>query len=547
MQSRKVEETVALGENERRQYQTTTVRESIFDLLRQHDLKAIFGNPGSTEIPMLQNYPMDFQYFMGLHEGTVISMAAGYALVTDRPAVVNLHTAVGVGNAMGAIVNAWHMHAPLIITAGQQDRRLLRSEPFLSGRLTELVQPYVKWSVEPHRAVDVPEAIERGFHISMSEPRGPVFISICMDGFDEVCPKIFSRKISYRTPPDPDAIQEIAHTLDLSKRIAIIAGEQIDAEGATPDVVKLAEKLNAGVYLPPLTYRWSFPSNHDLFRGRLPAAMRPIGEVLSPYDTVLVIGTNVFHYYPYVPGPIVREGTRVLQLTNDSNMASRAVIGDSVIGNVSLGVKELLRYIGSDEHLSPPPRPGTEQEIHASSPPKAEYVNQQLSIAFPPDVMIFDEAPSSSGDFVRQARVSEPKSYFLPASGSLGFAMPAAVGAALAQPGRPVVCIIGDGAAQFSIQSLWSAAKYDAPVTFIILNNGEYGILKSLTQLMNIQGLPDLNIPNINFEALSNGYGVEYRRVTEPDKLVGVVQEAISSLKPNVLEIPTDPEVGSLL
>ena len=188
----------------------TSVRERIFQVLKAHGLFVVFGNPGSTEMPFLENFHGDFSYILGLHEASVVAMAVGYSFLTDKPAVVNLHTAAGTGNAMGAIVTAWHAQAPLIITAGQQDRRHIRTEPRLWGRQVEFVKPYVKWSVEPQRSIDVPEAIERAYHIAMSEPKGPVFVSIPMDGLEEECPTVEIRSVSYRTAPDKSAIEEIA-------------------------------------------------------------------------------------------------------------------------------------------------------------------------------------------------------------------------------------------------------------------------------------------------------------------------------------------------
>ncbi len=173
----------------------TSVRERIFQVLKAHDLSVIFGNPGSTELPLLENFHGDYSYILGLQEASVVAMAVGYSYLIENAAVVNLHTAAGLGNAMGAIVTAWHSRAPLIITAGQQDRRQIYTEPYLWGRQQEFVLPYVKWSIEPHRSVDVPQAIERAYHIAMSEPKGPVFVSIPMDGMEDECPPIKTRKV----------------------------------------------------------------------------------------------------------------------------------------------------------------------------------------------------------------------------------------------------------------------------------------------------------------------------------------------------------------
>jgi benzoylformate decarboxylase len=522
-----------------------TVKDRIYEILRAHGLNVIFGNPGSTELPFLQEYPGDFSYILGLQEASVVAMATGYSLVTDNAAVVNLHTTAGTGNAMGAIVTAWHERAPIIITAGQQDRRIIPTEPFLWGRQAEFVKPYVKWSIEPHRAVDVPFTIERAYHVAMSEPRGPVFVSIPMDGLGEECPPLEARRVSYRTAPDPGQISELRTTLLEGKRIAIVAGEEVDESGAIGELVTLAEKLAADVFLTPISYRWSFPSNHRLFRGRLPPAAGPLAQRLAPYDTVFVVGAPIFLYYPYVPGEAIKHGTKVLQLTCDSSMSSRALVGRSYVGNVKLGLEEILKQgVGERTGAPPPEKRGETTRAEPTRPPSPRYVHEQLAEALPENVVIFEEDPSTEVHF--QAKILTGGSYFATASGGLGFAMPAAVGAALATK-RPVVALLGEGSAQYSIQSLWSSAHYGAAVTFIIFNNSEYAILKSFGQLLRVKNVPGLDIPGIDFEGLAKGYGVAYRKITEPDQIVSVVKEATRSGKPSVVEIPVDPSVTPLL
>ena len=173
-----------------------TVREVTFDLLRDLGMTTVFGNPGSTELPFLEDFPQDFRYVLGLQEASVLGMADGYAQGTGRAALVNLHTGPGLGNAMGAMVTAWHNRTPLVVTAGQQDRRHLVLDPMLSANLVELAQPYVKRSHEPERAEDVPREILRAYHTAMQAPKGPVFLSIPMNDWDAEAEPFEARRIS---------------------------------------------------------------------------------------------------------------------------------------------------------------------------------------------------------------------------------------------------------------------------------------------------------------------------------------------------------------
>jgi benzoylformate decarboxylase len=522
-----------------------TVREHVFETLRAHGILTLFGNPGSTELPFLANFPRDFRYILGLQEAAVTAMAIGHALAGDNAAAVNLHTFVGVGNAMSMIATAWHAQAPLLITAGQQDRRMIRTEPFLWGKQVEFVRPYVKWSVEPHRAVDVPEIIERGYHLAMTEPRGPVFISIPMDSLEDPCPPVVPREVSHRSAPDPGAVVRAASVLDRGTRIAIVAGSQADAALATADLVALAERLAAAVFLAPLSYRHSFPEDHRLYQGSLPPAQQPLADRLRPYDTLLVVGAPVFLYYPYVPGPPVHAGTEVVQLINDPSMASGALVGSSIVGDVALAVRQLLGLVKARAR-SAPPRRDPPAVGSASVPLRPDLVFGEMAKALPAHVILSVEAPSWQPFLMEHVRLHDPGSYYAAASGCLGFGLPAAVGIALARPDRPVVAIVGDGAAEYTIQGLWTAARYGVPVTFVVLDNREYAILKSFERFHHLKGVPGLDVPGVDFEGLARGYGLPFRRIAAPDEVRPALAAAFAAGVPNLVHVAIDPFVPRL-
>src|SRR6516164_6145916 len=159
-----------------------TVHQVAYELLRTHGMTTVFGNPGSNELPFLTQFPGDFRYILGLHEGVVLGMADGYAQATGQPVLVNVHSAAGLGNAMGVLVNATISHTPLVVVAGQQTRAMISLEAQLTNvDATQLPRPLVKWSVEPSRPQDVPAALARAIHTAMLPPRGPVFVSVPFD------------------------------------------------------------------------------------------------------------------------------------------------------------------------------------------------------------------------------------------------------------------------------------------------------------------------------------------------------------------------------
>ena len=524
-----------------------TVREVTFDVLRRLGARTIFGNPGSTELPFLKEFPEDFTYVLGLQEATVLAMAEGYAQGTGRASLVNLHTAPGLGNAMGAMVTAYHNKTPLVVTAGQQDRRHVALEPLLAGKLIELARPYVKRSHEPLRARDVPREVQRAYYTAMQHPRGPVFLSIPMDDWDAEAVVPPEREVSYGTVPDPEELARVAAALRGARDPAIVVGAGVDRAGALTDAVALAEKLRAPVWHDPVPALAGFPKDHALFRGNLAFGQRQVAEQLSGHDVVLILGAPVFLYYPYVPGPTVEEGTRVLQVTEDPDEAARAVVGESVVGDVGAAIRTLTEQLPEPERPMPsaPQRPPVPE---AATPISVEYVMHTISEVLPEGTAIFDESISSKAKLHRYVRPNRSGGYHTSAAGGLGFAMPASVGFKLADPDRQVACIIGDGSSMYSIQALWSAAQYGADVAFMVVNNSGYSILKGFRDVLGAgEKVPGLEVPDIDIVSVARGFGVEGEVVEKAEALGPAVERALGAGRPYLLDVVVDPQVPKLL
>ncbi len=523
-----------------------TVRETTFDLLRNLGITTVFGNPGSTELPFLKDFPDDFHYVLALQEASALGMAEGYAQGTDNAAFVNLHTAPGLGNAMGAMVTAYLDKTPLIVTAGQQDRRHLALEPLLSGRLVELARPYVKRSYEPPRAEDVPFELQRAYHTAMQHPRGPVFLSIPMDDWDAEAEPLALRKVAHRVAPDPDALRVMAEALARAKRPAIVAGPGVSRARAFGEVVALAEKLRAAVFQDAVSALAGFPQRHPLFQGFLRLAQGPVAEQLAPFDAVLVLGTPVFTYYPYVPGPTVREGTRVFQITDDPEEAARAAIGESVFADLALGAGGLAALLPDTERQAPvTPEPPPVPE--ATSSMSVAFVMHAIAEALPEDAVVVDESTSSKGVLHKYVRVSTVDGYHTSAAGGLGFCLPATVGLKLALPDRVVACVIGDGSSMYSIQALWTAAQENLSVPFIVINNSGYSILKAFRDTIGISDVPGLDLPGIDHVRIAEGLGCTGERVEEPGDLGPALKRALTADGPYLLDVAVDQTVPSLL
>jgi benzoylformate decarboxylase len=528
----------------------STVRGVTYDLLRGLGMTTIFGNPGSTEEPFLTEFPDDFRYILGLHEAVVVAMADGFAQASGTAAFVNLHTAAGVGNGMGALVTAWHNRAPLVVTAGHQTRQMLALEPWLVNReAVELPRPYVKWSYEPPRPQDVPAAIERAYHLAMAPPRGPVFVSIPMDDWDAPAEPRSPRRVESRTAPDDEALNEAAAILAAATNPALVVGGGVDRSGGWDAAVALAERLNASVWEAPAPERASFPQDHRLFQGALPLAMKPLTEQLDGYDVVLVVGAPVFRYYPHVPGPILPAGTRLIHITDDPDEAARAPAGEAIVGDPRIALERFAALVPPSTRPDPPPRTAPEEATPADPIPVA-YAMRAIAEAMPSEVVVVDESASSRATLFDQIRISRPGSYFFTGSGGLGFGLPAAVGIALAQPEVPIVCIVGDGAAMFGIHALWTAARYNVPIAFVVIDNGGYGILKAFAAFQRTSGVPGLDVPGLDIATVARGLGAEAHRITSVVDVPDALREAFHTVRcrpgPVLLNVVVDPQVGSL-
>ena len=526
-----------------------TVREATFELLRAHGMTTIFGNPGSTELPMLADFPEDFTYVLGLQELAVVGMADGFAQASGLPTHVNLHTAPGVGNAIGGIFNAQANKSPLVITAGQQVRPQIMIEANLTNRDAPLTPlPYVKWSHEPPRAADVPGAIARAIQHALLPPRGPAFVSIPMDDWneaadDERAGHATRRSVSGRQGPDPAALARLAATLEQAKNPVLVAGPDIDSAGGWSAAVALAEKQRLPVWASPATggSRLGFPENHPQFVGVLPPAIGPVSETLKEHDLVLVVGSSVFPYYPYIPGALLAPGSSLVAMTSDPGEAARAPMGDAIVGDVGLGLEQLVALVGESGRPGPDPRPEP-GEPQAAEPMSGSQAMAALAAAWPQDGIAVVETPSSTLSIRNRLRLSRPGSWYFGASGGLGFGISAAIGVQMAQPQRPVVCVLGEGSAQYGITALWTAVAYKVPVTFLVLRNDEYAILKWFSMLEQVQNAPGLDLPGLDVAAVARGYGMAAREVTDGEELTAALREDIAVEDgPRLLQVKVAP------
>src|SRR5262245_1003948 len=523
------------------------VREAVIDLLRALKMTTVFGNPGSTELPFLDRWPGDFRYILGLQEASVVGMADGYARATGRAAFCNLHSAAGVGHAMGNIYNAFRNQTPLVIAAGQQSRSLLPMNPFLGASDAALFpKPYVKWSSEPARGEDVPAAIAHAYHVAMQRPYGPTLVSIPFDDWGKRTRRVAARIISSDVAPDPHALDSLARALNEARRPVLVAGAEIDQDGAGEAMVALAERIGAPVWAAPFASRLVFPEDHELFAGCLSAAPEAISEALRGHDVVLVIGAPVFTFH--VPGEcaLFRGGARIFQITADGEALAAAPAGIGILGSLRQALPALIARIErrtASPALRKRERPATPKPDH---PIKAEYLLHQLSRLMPREAIIVEEAPVHRPAIQSYLPITRYGAFHTMASGGLGYSLPAGVGLALAEPTRRIICIIGDGSMMYSFQALWTAVQHTVALTVIVLNNQGYGALRSFAQMLQIRHAPSFDLPGLDFVALAKGMGCDALQIVRPEEISIVLSEAWARTNPFLIDVSVESAVPNL-
>jgi benzoylformate decarboxylase len=524
----------------------TSVKQATLDLLRAFGIRKVFGNPGSTELPFLSDWPDDIDYVLGLQEASVIGMADGYAQATRNAGFVNLHSAAGLGNALGNIYTAHRNQTPLVITAGQQARSILPLQAFLyAERASEFPRPYVKFGIEPARAEDVPAAIARAYYVAMQPPCGPTFVSVPIDDWTHQTQAVEARNVSRELGPDPDAMKALAAALGESKCPALVVGPGIDRAEAVDLMVRLAEKAKAAVWVSPFSARCSFPERHPQFAGFLHAAPAQLSDALRDHDLVVVIGAPVFTFHVEGHASIFDGSTAIFQITDDATAAAVTPRGTSIVATMKPALRMLLellpetkRAMPAGRTLAPAPR--------AADPIPVEFLLHTLSAAMPDDAALVEEAPSHRPAMQKFMPLRGQDSFNTMASGGLGYGLPASVGMALGRPDRKTVCLIGDGSAMYSIQALWTAAQRKLPLTVVVINNAGYGAMRSFSQVMQVRNVPGLELPGIDFVQIAEGLGCEAVRVSKSSELAPALARGLAHDGVSLIEVMVDSAVPLL-
>lgn len=543
-------------------------RAAFLKLLQEEGVTHVFGNPGTTELALMEAMPeaTELQYVLGLQESVVLSMADGFARATGRLTAVNLHCTPGLGHAMGALYNAKFSGSPIIVTAGQYELGYGLLEPMLYEPLVPIAQPLVKWAYEIQRVEDLPRIVRRAAKIALTPPCGPVFLSLPGSILDDVAELDlgFSTRVEALGGPSKRTQGALVDAILHSKSPIIIAGRELAEQDAFAEAQALAELIGAPVYHEPIPYNARYPSTHAAFMGDLSRNQAKVRELLGQHDLLIVLGGDLLRMSAFSQTDPMPNDLKVIHISErEWELGKNYPTHLAVRSGVKETLAELLPQVASEQSS------GDKEEARArlgrsrdanwtvrrealraqastaqtATPIDPRFLAMTIADAVPSDAIVIEEAPTTAPLLASFLNVTQPRDFFGLASGGLGFAMGGAVGAALGRRDTPVVALVGDGSAMYAIQALWTAAHEQLPITYVIVNNKSYRIIKErLVAMRNCDDFlgMDLVNPALDFVEMARGMGVTAERVADPSQLASTLRAAIESRQPRLLEVIVD-------
>jgi len=540
-------------------------------LLKQEGVDILFGNPGTTELPLMDALAVEsgLRYILGLQEAAVLAMADGYAQASGKLTVVNLHVAPGLGNAMGMLYDAQKAGSPLLVTAGQHDQSFTFSEPLLWADLPTIARPLVKWSSEVRRLADLPRAVHRAAKTALAPPTGPVFLSLPADVLNEEADIDLGApsRVAPRLRGDQAAIAAAAALLAAAERPVLIAGDAVAQSGAHAELVALAELLGAPVWAEGVPSTASFPASHPLFRGAMMRSQTVIRDILRQHDLLFSVGGDLFTLSLPADIEAMPPDLPIIQLDTDAwelgkNYPARvAILGDpkATLPEITVAVAERMsaaQKARAGERLAALRQAIAAQRAELVAAARADSgkqpihplaLLQAIGEALPAEAIVIDETISSGAGLRQLLKSDDSGSFYGLRGGGIGWGLPAAIGVKLAQPGRPVVALIGDGSAMYTCQALWTAAHDRIAVVFVILNNSSYRILKQRTNALKAHAAQtdryvgmDLDDPAVDFVGLARSLGVAASRARTIEEVLAQLRDGLASDGPLLIDVAID-------
>ena len=544
---------------------------AFLELLKQEGVRVMFGNPGTTELPLMDALAVEqeLRYVLALQEAPAMAMTDGYAQASGALGVVNLHVAPGLGNAMGMLYDAQKAGAPVLVTAGQHEQGFNITEPILWADLPTIARPLVKWSYEVRRLEDLPRAVHRAAKTALAPPTGPVFLSLPGDILNASADIELGapNRVAGRMRADLAALEAAARLIARSQRPVIIAGDAVPQSDALSELVAFAELIGAPVFDEGMASRAMFPSGNPLYRGSFARLPHVIQGLLHEHDLLISIGADLFTLS--LPGAVeaLPQGMPIVHLDTDPwELGKNFAEAVSLLGDPKTSLPELCEAIGLAMGQGERDRAGKRlasaradglasleklraaAEVGAGRTPIPPLTLMgAVASMLPSNAVVVDETVSSGAGLRQLLQSDDAQSFFGLRGGGIGWGLPAAIGVKLALPERPVVALIGDGSALYTIQGLWTAAHDNVAVVFIIVNNASYRILKQRTNAMQAFAAQtdryvgmDLDNPRVDFVSVARGFGIAAHSARTIADVRALLDEALRSSHATLIDVEVD-------
>ena len=554
---------------------TRTGRFAVLEQFLADGFTHMFGNPGTVEqgfLDALWDYP-ELKYILTLQESVAVTMADGYARAAQKPALVQIHSTPGLGNALGALYQAKRGHAPLVVVGGDAGVKYQAMDAQMAGDLVAMAAPVTKWSTMVLHPDSLLRVLRRAVKVATTPPMGPVYVCLPMDVLDaEVVETVRpASRPSTRVVPEDALVEEAVALLATAERPVFIVGDGVAFSGAQAELARLAELLGAEVWEADAG-EVNMSRAHPLYQGMTGHMFGYQSlPITSKGDAVLLCGTYALpEVFPEL-GNIFAPGAKVVHVDlNAYEIAKNHPVDLGLVSDPKLTLARLAEVLAA--RLSPQQKEATARRTEALAGAKREKEEvaraqdravrdavplhmarfmEELAQSLPADALVFDEAITNSPAVARYLP-AEPGRYFLTRGGSLGVGIPGAIGAKLAHPDKTVVGFTGDGGAMYTIQALWSAARHNVNALFVVCNNLSYRLLQvNLQAYWDERNIPsrdyplsfDLSSPPLRFDDLARGMGVEAARIEHPEEIAPTLERALAHDGPFLIDLVLEGNV----
>jgi benzoylformate decarboxylase len=555
---------------------TRTGRYAILEQFVADGVSHIFGNPGTVEqgfLDALGDFP-SLRYILTLQESVAIMAADGYARAAKRPAIAQIHSSPGLGNAVGAMYQAMRGHAPIVVIGGDAGIRYQAMDAQMAADLVSIAKPVTKWSTMVQHSSSLLRVLRRAMKIAATPPMGPVYVCLPQDVMDEpTVEEIFPTSLpTTRVLPAPELVEQAAAMLAAASRPTFYVGDGVSWSGAEPELARLAEMLGADVWGSDAG-ELNLPYDHPLWRGQTGHMFGPQSlPITQSGDVNLIVGTYMLpEVFPELGGiwapnarsihvdlnayEIAKNHPVDLGLVADPKL-TLAAIADALDGRLSASAKAAART--KIDRAAAAKAARREQELEAdrargdATPLHLSRLMMELAPRLPEDVVVFDEGLTSSPDITRWLPPSKVGHFFQTRGGSLGVGLASSIGVQAALRDKTVLAFSGDGGAMYTIQALWSAARHDLPIKYVVCNNRSYRLLQAnISQYWGEQGVSgrdfplsfDLSRPDLRFAEMAASMGMAGRRVETVADIGPAVDEMLAHKGPFLLDVVLEGNV----